>query len=242
MSTFLYQGTELDLFSGATNWKQYVRSRIAPYLGKDVLEVGAGFGGSTRILVTSHTTRWLCVEPDSVLAARLHSSIVEESLPEQCELLVGPLRNGPPDETFDSILYLDVLEHIEDDASEVQQALRHLRPGGCLIVLCPAHQFLFSPFDGAIGHFRRYNKAMFRALSTANLRLVTLHYLDSVGLLASLANRFLLRHAMPSEIQIRVWDRCMVPLSRVVDPLLAFTLGKSVLGVWKYHDTSVAGH
>lgn len=240
MSTFTYQGTELDLFAGASHWKQYVRSCVSPYLGKEVLEVGAGFGGSTRVLANANIKRWVCVEPDSGLSLRLQSDIAEGYLPEQCEVRVGTLASVPPDEMFDSILYLDVLEHIEDDRGEVLHALRHLRPGGHLIVLCPAHQFLFSPFDQSIGHFRRYNKGMFRAFSTADLRLVKLKYLDSVGLFASLANRFLLRHAMPTEGQIRVWDRLMVPLSRVVDPLLGWAVGKSVLGVWKHHNEPVS--
>lgn len=236
MSTFTYQGSELDLFAGATHWKDYVRSRVSPFLGNDVLEIGAGFGGSTRVLLNANIRRWVCVEPDAGLAMRLQSRVAAGNLPAQCEVVVGTLLNVHPEEKFDSILYLDVLEHIEDDVTEVQRAASHLRPGGHLIVLCPAHQFLFSPFDSAIGHFRRYNKAMFRALSSANLGLINLKYLDSVGLFASLANRLLLRNAMPSERQIRMWDGLMVPLSRFADPLLAFTIGKSVLGVWKQQD------
>ena len=56
--------------------------------------------------------------------------------------------------------------------------------------------------------------------------------MDSVGMLASLGNRLLLKSAMPTAQQIAVWDRLMVPLSRLADPLLLHTLGKSVLGVW----------
>ena len=58
-------------------------------------------------------------------------------------------------------------------------------------------------------------------------------YLDSVGMLASGANRLLLSQAMPTERQILTWDRLMIPVSRVLDPLLGYTVGKSILGVWK---------
>jgi hypothetical protein len=57
-------------------------------------------------------------------------------------------------------------------------------------------------------------------------------YLDTVGLAASTANRLFLKSAMPSNSQIQTWDRLMVPLSRGIDPLLGYRVGKSVLGIW----------
>ena len=65
------------------------------------------------------------------------------------------------------------------------------------------------------------------------LRLVRLRFLDTVGLAASLANRLFLKQSMPSASQIRLWDGAMVPLSRFVDPLSGYRLGKSILGVWR---------
>jgi 2-polyprenyl-3-methyl-5-hydroxy-6-metoxy-1,4-benzoquinol methylase len=66
---------------------------------------------------------------------------------------------------FDTIIYLDVLEHIADDRAELACAARLLSPQGCVIVLSPAHQFLFSPFDQAVGHYRRYSRATLRDLT-----------------------------------------------------------------------------
>ena len=60
-----------------------------------------------------------------------------------------------------------------------------------------------------------------------------LHYLDSIGMLASLGNRLILKSSMPTRRQIALWDRLMVPISRLADPLLGHRLGKSVLGVWQ---------
>ena len=102
-----------------------------------------------------------------------------------------------------------------------------------MIVLAPAHQWLFTPFDKAVGHFRRYSKATLAAAAPPELRREKLIYLDSVGLAASLANRLLLKQAMPTHAQIQTWDRLMIPLSRVFDPLLGHRAGKSVLGIWR---------
>jgi len=125
------------------------------------------------------------------------------------------------------------LEHIEDDAGEFRRAASHLSPGGVLIILSPAHPWLFTPFDHAIGHYRRYTKTSLAAVSPSHLCREKLTYLDSAGLLASLGNRLLLKSRMPTAAQIRTWDGMLVPCSRWLDPLLCGTVGKSVLGIWR---------
>ena len=235
MARLAYVGTELDLFSAATHWKSYLRDRIAPYLGPEVLEVGAGFGGTTRFLCDGQQARrWVCLEPDPALADRVVESVGKGDLPPCCEASVGTVDDLGAGPAFDAILYIDVLEHIEDDAAEVARAAPLLRPGGHLIALSPAHPWLYTPFDRAIGHFRRYTKRTLAALATgAGLEPVRLDYLDAVGLLASLGNKLLLRRSMPKPSQIAAWDKGMVPLSRLIDPILGRSLGKSVMAVWR---------
>lgn len=233
MSDFAYVGSELDLFAAATNWKGYLHDRIAPHLGPEVLEVGAGFGGTTRTFCRGEFKRWVGLEPDPALAARMAASIASEDLPGCCTIEVGTLDQIPEAPGFDTLLYIDVLEHIEDDAAELTRAAKRLKPGGRLVVLSPAHQQLFSPFDRAIGHFRRYSRRSLAAVGPPGLDRIVLDYLDSVGLFASLGNRLVLNQSMPNPRQINAWDKLMVPLSRRLDPLLGRRLGKSVLGVWR---------
>jgi SAM-dependent methyltransferase len=136
-------------------------------------------------------------------------------------------------EKFDSIIYIDVLEHIEHDAEEVQAAARHLKDDGHLIVLSPAHQFLYTPFDKAIGHYRRYNKKTLSALIPAELETVRLIYLDSIGAFASLANKLALQQSMPTLKQILLWDKKLVPTSTFFDPLIRYYVGKTIVGIWR---------
>ena len=173
--------------------------------------------------------RWVCLEPDPILVDVLKS---EADLPEICEIHQGSLADLPAKERFDAILYIDVLEHIEDDRIEVKRAAAYLKPGGFLIVLAPAHQWLFSPFDRSIGHYRRYNRLMLKKLTPSGLTAVFFKYLDSVGLLASLSNRWL-KQRMPTLGQIKLWDTWMVPVSKVIDPILQYEIGKSILGIWR---------
>jgi SAM-dependent methyltransferase len=230
--SYVYCGAELGLFAVAENWKAYIRATVTPFLGRSVLEVGAGNGNTTRALCRGSFDRWVCLEPDTALADQLHSAAGAGELPDCCRISIGTLSDLSEHERFDTILYMDVLEHIADDRAELEMAAGHVEPGGHLIVLAPAHQWLFTPFDKAIGHYRRYTKQALRVAAPEDLSPIKLTYMDSVGMLASLGNRLLLKSSMPTAQQIAVWDRLMVPLSRLVDPVLFHTLGKSVLGVW----------
>lgn len=236
-----YRGGELELFAEASRWKSYVARACAPFLRGHVLEVGAGLGGSTRSLLRGARVQgegvreWTALEPDPDLCTALARAAQELSIAHGVPVHArgGVLADLADEPRFDAILYMDVLEHIADDHGELSAAARRMAPGGHVVVLAPAHAALFSAFDTQVGHHRRYDKRSLRALGPARLTLVALRYLDSVGLLASLANRLLLRRSLPTRRQIRVWDGLMIPASRVLDPLTFGLLGKSILAVWK---------
>ena len=200
-----YVGNELELFAAATNWKAYFQSQLRPFIRGDVLEVGTGLGGTTRALCTGDKASWTCLEPDPSLANQLGASLLERPVRPQPTVVVGTTGSLPPEPAYDAVLYIDVLEHIEDDAGELVRAARLVRPGGHICCLSPAHQWLFTPFDEAIGHYRRYTRAGFAAIGPPGMQLVRLRYLDAAGLLASLGNRLFLKASMPTVGQIGLW-------------------------------------
>jgi SAM-dependent methyltransferase len=227
-----YPGGELEVFRRARNWKRYLADRLAPHIAGEVAEVGAGLGAMTAVLCGARVTHWLSLEPDASMAAEIAGAIEDGELPATCRVFNGTLADIAEESRFDTILYVDVLEHIEDDRAELERAARRLKRGGRLVMLSPAHPWLFSPFDRAIGHFRRYRLVDEAHLAPPGVALVAAEYLDSVGLLASLANKLWLRASMPTLRQILIWDRLMVPSSRLFDRLAFGRLGKSVLFVW----------
>jgi len=224
-----YAGTELDLFECAVNWKRRIAALVRPWVQGRVLEVGAGTGGTTIALPVERAERWTCLEPDPVLCDRLEERIAASELPGTVDVQVG--RIAEVDGSYDCILYIDVLEHIEDDRGELLAARDRLREGGVLIVLSPAFPFLSTPFDDHVGHFRRYTRGSLSEVVPAGLRRERLTYVDSVGMLASLGNRLLLRSAHPTHRQIQFWDRWLVPASSWLDPIVP--CGKSVFGAWR---------
>lgn len=233
----VYVGQELDLFAQATRWKKYWSDRLRPYLGAEVLEVGAGLGVNTPLLYSPAQSRWMCLEPDPDLAARLRQNCQAISDHERITVQSGIVADLPAEALFDTVLYIDVLEHIEDDAGELARAAEHLRPGGRIIVLSPAHMFLYSPFDRSIGHFRRYSRKSLSAAGRPPLALERLFLLDSAGMLASLANRLLLRQSLPTAKQIAFWNTYLLPISVIVDPWLGDSVGKTIIGIWKKAQT-----
>jgi SAM-dependent methyltransferase len=235
MADYEYPGTELDLFAEARHWKAYLRRHISPLLSGDVLEIGAGIGATTGVLIHPGVTSWTCLEPDRGLYDRLADALRRLPPPRQGPIraIPGTLGDLPQDERFDALLYVDVLEHIEDDRGELARAVARTRPGGVVIVLSPAHQWLFSEFDTHVGHCRRYGAARLRAIAPPGTRVDVLRYLDAAGLLASLANRCLLKRSLPTARQIRTWDSVLVPLSTAIDPWLGHRAGKSILCVYR---------
>ena len=231
MTDFKYVGSELDLFAAVRHWKSYWSAEMRQFIKGDVLEVGAGIGSNTRYLDTGKPGRFVCLEPDIQLVGRLEDEL--RSGTRKYEAICGTLESMPAQEQFDTLCYIDVLEHIEDDRAELNRAATHLRPGGRVIVLSPAHQWLFTPFDAAIGHFRRYNRRMVEVLSPTGLELESCRYLDSAGLAASAANLWFLKQSMPTRQQLHVWDSFIVPVSRVMDWLLLHSVGKTIVAVWR---------
>ena len=230
---YTYPGEELEIFETAINWKRYFSRFISPFIKGKVLEPGAGIGGTTVLLNRGELNSWLLLEPDEAQFNILQKKIIDGSLPANCKVINGTIDNLQPTDEFDCILYIDVIEHIANDSQEILHASGHLRTGGHLVVLSPAFQFLYSPFDKAVGHYRRYSKKTIRRLTSPGLVLQRCTYIDSTGFFASLANKLFLKQSYPSLRQVKTWDRLMIPVSRILDPLFFYSFGKSILATWK---------
>jgi SAM-dependent methyltransferase len=229
-----YIGNELEIFALARRWKTYFASALEPYINGAVAEVGAGRGATTQALCDpTVTANWLCLEPDEKMAAELRRSREAGQLPARCDVYCGILGDLSEKYKFNTIVYIDVLEHIIDDNKELSSAASHLLIGGRIIVLCPAWPHLYSRFDEEIGHYRRYTRRSLRGVRANGVQVEKAFYLDSVGYLVSLGNKLILDQSMPTKSQVIVWDRVIVPISRVLDPLVFWSFGRSIVTIWK---------
>ncbi len=197
----------------ARHYNDWIFSRARPYLGHSVLDVGAGIGAFTeRAAATGAAVTAL--EPE--LGALLRGRLSDRS---QVTVLEHPVEDLAGDGAFDSILCLNVLEHIEDDEDALQRFRRQLRPDGRLLLLVPAHRFLFGGYDRAAGHLRRYDRATLRALlHRAGFEIEELRHVNPVGGLGWLARVRLRRGDEWPAGSFRTFDR-LVPVLRHLDRL-----------------------
>ncbi len=228
-----YIGNELELFKYAFNWKNYYTKKLKKYIHGDILEVGAGIGETTKYLFINTQNSWLCLEPDLELAKIILKKKETGYLHSKVNVQATTIDGLSNQKKYDCILYIDVLEHIEHDTKEIIKASKLLKEQGYLIILAPAHNFLFSKFDKNIGHYRRYNKKMFRNITNIGIEKVKIYYLDSFGLFASLVNRLFLKQDLPKIKQINFWDKFMIPISKITDLLSFYCFGKSIIGIWQ---------
>ncbi|MEO8303955.1 MAG: class I SAM-dependent methyltransferase [Betaproteobacteria bacterium] len=217
-----YEGTDnLEVMAEARNYNAFLRDLVLANRAEapTAVDFGAGIGTFAR-MVRDRGIDVLCIEPDVAQCAVLR----EHGLEALADL------DALPDASLPYVYSLNVMEHIEDDAGALLQIAGKLAPGGRLLVYVPAFDVLFSSMDRKVGHHRRYRREGLAALvEAAGLEVVTARYVDCVGFLATLAYKAL--GSDKGDIDRRsvvVFDRILFPISRLLDRVLGFVVGKNV--------------
>jgi len=229
MTQMEYAGSELSAFAEARNFHLYYMRLFGERLRGDVLEVGAGLGTFTEEILNAGVSHLTVCEPDSKMADQLAKTFAGRA-----HVVPGGIRDVPAASgLFDAIVYVDVMEHIEDDRAEMMAAWERLKEGGALMIGGPAHSWLYSPFDASIGHYRRYDRRSVEQLvaSCDGLDLEQFQYFDCLGMALSLGNKWLSRQSLPTRGQVKFWNDVVLPFSRRIDPVLRYRLGKSFVAV-----------
>ena len=167
----------------ARRLQQWMFSVLRPTAPGPMLEVGAGIGTFSALLLDAGASPLVLVEPEAACAAELRRTfasdsrveIVQELLPESPTLRARPA-------TFSYALCQNVLEHIEDDAAALASVVATLAPGGEVAVLVPAHPHLYGRVDARFGHHRRYTRAGLRKLiEDAGCEVTSLRSFNALG-------------------------------------------------------------
>lgn len=220
----------LSILSTVYHYNHWVYDAIRLHVGRRIAEVGAGVGNITQFLLNADQI--VCIEPHppycDYLRRRFSQHRNVSIVPCGIEQVPGP--EVLPGQ-FDSVVCLNVLEHIDDDVS----ALRHMRdllvPGGCVIIFVPAMQWLYGAMDKAMGHVRRYTRSTLgRAMRDAGLEPIHSRYMNLAGVLGWWWNGRVLKHEQIPESATRLFDR-MVPFLSAAERLIPPLVGQSVLMV-----------
>ena len=227
MSKFKYDGFELEYFDSSNNFRNYQLSLIKKYLiKKKIAEVGPGRGGFVKYYKKYSKSLFL-IEPDRKLFRILKQKYYNKKISVKNSKIQN-IKNK-----FDTIMYFDVLEHIQNDLKEVLSAKKKLKKNGYLIFSVPAFQIFYNNFDKSVGHFKRYNKNDFNLLSSkSNLKIEKIMYYDSFGLLLIILSKIFNVSNKNLEKNIKFWN-FFIPLSKIIDLLTFNKFGKSLLCVFK---------
>jgi 2-polyprenyl-3-methyl-5-hydroxy-6-metoxy-1,4-benzoquinol methylase len=222
---------DLERLGTARHFFDWVLDEFDPHLRGQMLEVGAGAGTITRMLAERYpSSRLVALEPAPNMVESLTAyAALSDRVTVHQETLADYIRRGERD--FDAVLYLNVLEHIEDDARELRLAAEVLRPGGSLLVFGPALEALYSDLDYKAGHYRRYALAhLCRLTESAGLAVERARYFDILGVGPYYVVYKLLRQTDISGSTMWGYDRVVVPVSRLLQRVLRRPpLGKNVI-------------
>lgn len=207
--------------------------QFTPYLGMRILEIGCGIGGISERFPPDSYVHSLDVEEDILLLAR-------DRFPnrgrDQFQLLdisecgeedLSPLKTM----RFDTIVCINVLEHIRNDVVAVRRMEQILDTGGRLLILVPAHEWLYGEYDRLDGHYRRYNKKSLRALvSRTGLHVDRLYYFNCAGALGWWWHYKVLRRRIHGESQFSLMSKLIGPL-RFLENCIRPLFGLSLIAV-----------
>lgn len=216
----------LDHLQAATHYNQWIFSHVQPHLKGRTLEVGCGNGNFTT-LIAQNCSELLAVDLDETYTQQTQARLSDY---DHVKVLTADATTMDCTQKFDTIIMLDVLEHIKDDVSVLRRLREYLTPTGRLIVKVPAIESLYNSLDKAVGHHRRYSaKTLSSAITQANFSTPTLQYFNLVGIFGWWLNGALGKVTPPGE-QVGWFDKC-VPLFQAVEGVVPSPTGLSLFAI-----------
>lgn len=221
-----YFGKDLEAMSFAKNYHQWIFDEFHPYLGDSVAEVGAGVGSFSSLVLQANINSLVAFEPSQNMYPLLEKTLDKDRRAKAINDFFGAATTS---NRFDSVLYVNVLEHIEDDAAELAKAYKALNLNGHLLIFVPALPWLYSKLDKEVGHFRRYiKKDLLELTKKAGFSIIKAKYFDMAGIIPWYINFVLLKNSI-SGSNVDMYDRMVVPMMRVIEQLVSPPIGKNVL-------------
>jgi 2-polyprenyl-3-methyl-5-hydroxy-6-metoxy-1,4-benzoquinol methylase len=230
--SFEYSGVDiLAHLACSQKTAKRVVSLFSEYLGSRILEVGGGLGQISEVLIDSDIDL-LTLEPDPHLFGKLEEKF--HRLPRfkvQNLTVESLLVEGKFAAEFDSAIYINVLEHIADDNSELINVRKFLKTGGNVVVFSPALPILYGTMDGLSGHFRRYTKSeLIGLVKDSGFEVVHVEYFDFVGIFPYFFMYRLLKVRTIGSGGMFVYDNIILPISTMLERLARGRLiGKNLL-------------
>lgn len=225
----------LDIMSAAPRYNRWQYDVIAPWIGKRVLEVGSGIGNMSEHIAPGRELVVL-TDMDEWYRHQLRDRFADDG-----QVVVDQLTLPDPgaparfrEHRLDTVVALNVVEHIEDDVATLKTMSEFLVPGGRVVILVPALQLIFGTLDTELGHFRRYSRAtLAAAFEAAGIRLERMFWYNRVGVFGWWLNGRIRRVSRIPLDQLKTFDR-LVPFLRW-ERLVPLPFGQSLVAIGTPH-------
>jgi len=220
----------LLLLSERFNYNHWIYENIQNYVGNNILEVGAGIGNMTDFIIFRNKLTVIDINQNYIDYLNSKYSFRNETNFNAINADIQDIKASPiASNRYDTIICLNILEHLENDRAAVENMSSLLEPGGILIILVPALQSLYGSIDVSFEHLRRYNRKELKSLIHGqNLDIIKLYYMNFFGLLGWFVNgRVFKKKALPVK-QTKLFDK-LVPLFSFAEKIVKPPLGQSLI-------------
>ncbi len=226
------QTEELETLISANNYKNWILGFFNKFLGRRILEVGAGLGLYTEYLKDEGDVVGTEISAKHLkflkrrFANAKNVTILNADIGDTSKSALQNLRKFK----FDTIIFINVLEHIKNDKVSLKNSYNLLEKGGRVLIFVPAFPILFGSIDQLVGHYRRYKKnALSKKLLDAGFKIEKIRYFNFVGFFGWWFNNRVMKAKKNSSAQVQIFDKLIVPIAsrieRVVPPPFGQSLG-----------------
>ncbi|MCA1605715.1 MAG: class I SAM-dependent methyltransferase [Acidobacteria bacterium] len=234
---FAYPGRELEAMAQAANYHRWILDTFKPYLGRNLVEVGAGIGSFSELILKLHQCETLSlVEPSNAMYGELAARAQQLKTSTKVRAYHSTFIEAAPQiklqQLPDSIIYVNVLEHVADDERELKAIHQTLADAGRVFLFVPALSWLYGAFDERVGHFRRYSKReLEEKLGRTGFKVILSTYFDFAGIAPWWLKYCLLKSVTMNPGGVRFYDRFIVPAARRVESIVSPPLGKNIIAI-----------
>ena len=229
----IYGEQTLAAITAADRFNQWMYDTIKPYVKGHLLEIGSGIGNISQYFLRDKVQTTLTDLRQNYCDTLVVKFKDQPSLERVIKLnLVHPKFDEEYADQigkYDSIVALNVVEHIEDDNLALANCYKLLSKGGHVIILVPAYQALFNKFDEILEHYRRYtDSSLRRVISNANFEILHSEYFNFVGIAGWFVMGKIFNKEVIPEGQMRLYNQ-LVPIIKIIDKVLFKKIGLSTI-------------
>ena len=222
-----YTGRDLEAMSFAKNYHDWILSKFKKFIGHTIAEVGAGSGNFTSLLHNESVQELIAIEPSHEMYPLLTNKFAQDKKVICRQTIFADVYTEYIG-YFDTILYVNVLEHIEDDRKELGYVYKALKTDGYVCLFVPALSWLYTEYDASVGHHRRYDKyELAMLIESTGFDIVTISYFDILGIVPWFIFFKLFKKKLTANNAI-LYDRIAVPSLRWIESLLSVPIGKNL--------------